>query len=1472
MRKLIKNIFWAVLLVAMTAQFAQAFSLIGPGATGGSGGDAWEQPIIGYGLPGDVGTPKNIAEEYRRVTPVMYYASDATFISFFGTAGLTNIDSAFAIMNGVLCGQTNASLFLTSPTNGIVAGSISDPYTGIPIVISSSNNLDAYTRDLTDFPLESQQLNYTAQALGLFDMRSATLELLVEQMGLAEPERYAWTLHDRYLPPGGKCPLDELYLVVQRNFDIIDTPLNQTQYSPYINGTLYTYDIIEFCTGPNPLAFTLPVAVDIFADTYTAVASFRLYFGGFYTSLTRDDVAGLRYLMTSNNINFEATAPSGAQLLQTNILAPQLFTTAPIGLLFSQSVTNDPNTLLGLYPGLTYLSVGTNYLNQITTNIGAYFTNLAGPFTNHVDFSNNVAVYPTNGTIPFTNWSPVQYGGIQLLPTLSLATFLAQARVSDPVTLQALYPGLLFGNVFTNFHLLQVTTNISSFFTNLAGPYTNHVPLSNGVAVYPANGTVPFTNWSPIQYGDPPQLLRTLPLTPLLFFAQFIDPVTLEGLYPGLLVDHVVTNYLAVQITTNVFPYFTNQSVLPVFSNSANGIRLPNITTLTNLYYFTNQPGPTIINYDTSSYLSITTLDLATFSGQSYTNDPATMQALYPGLQIVNFSKFPTTLYVTNFVTYLTNYNGAPYSTPPITVTKAISTNSYFGDIYAYTFGNVFTNHYYTNRIVRTRSIWLTNFIGAPFGSRSFTFTNDAFITNRMVSGDFFIYPTNWCGFDLLLSTKPNVNPPYSYGPTNTVIFQGYTSTSGLTYGLTNFVSDIFTNYLIAVRPGICEPVLVFGTNYTTNAIYKYEYNFLNVVTNHYYSNSMVSLFITNIYYVPGGSPDLLATNIYQTNFFTNLPSGDFYIVPTNWCGYQIVSLLTNLIAPTNIVLTNQGFGSGTITSAQYTVVEYLTYTNYTYSIRPGFCEPVVGFATNYTTNIVVNYQYDYVNLVTNTFYTNSPLVTVVTNDAVWTNGLVGWVTNILQVYSNSVYQPDGTFYIVPTTWCGFQLLGLQTNILTSTNQVVATNLLGVAILPGQQYSVTTYAPSTNYIFSIRPGVCEPALAITTNFSTNSVTQYNYYFGNSVITNNYVTNSPIITVTTNKAVWTNGLVGMITNIIYTTTNYGISGDFYIIPQGDCDFRRITNMLSAVVYTTNTFTATNLSGVDIGQQYVQTTVSAYTNTTFLVQASTCATVPAAAALRQGIGRVEFIRANYDSLLGQFFQPLTNYYTMVRVTNSQPVTEFYQRVITQPDFLIRARDLANGPSGIPAVGGVARNLNFDQSQILAGLAGPGTIIPTTSFTYNKVGNIYANGSQNFFFITTNGFLNEYTGGSFFGTSNRLSVIAWGSFDGSTNDPVVYPNGTSIANVVNQLFISVTPTTVPDATNGVAYPAVSFAGSGGQLPYTWSAPNLSGLVPGMTFNAGTATLSGTPTATGTFSFTLQLTDAVNRTVSLNYSILIH
>jgi len=362
-----------------------------------------------------------------------------------------------------------------------------------------------------------------------------------------------------------------------------------------------------------------------------------------------------------------------------------------------------------------------------------------------------------------------------------------------------------------------------------------------------------------------------------------------------------------------------------------------------------------------------------------------------------------------------------------------------------------------------------------------------------------------------------------------------------------------------------------------------------------------------------------------------------------------------------------------------------------------------------------------------------------------------------------------------------------------------------------------------------------------------------------------------VILSTNIYLVTNGLVGTLGTNVTATTNFNvISGDFYIPPAAWCNYSILSNQLQTTVYFTNTLTATNVPGVaNLGQQYQQFTITDYTNSILVAQPSLCSTLSPPPALRQGIEGVQFLRANYDSLIGQFFQPVTNKYTMVVVTNGQQVTEYYQRVVTHPDFLLDARDLASPNTAQIGVSFVTRNLNFDSSQVLPGLAGPGTITPTTTFTYNKAGQVYYMQSLGFNGLSTNSFLSQ-------NTLSQSALLQWASFDGSTNPPVLYPTSASISNIVNQMYIQVSPAAVPNATNSVPY-TVTFTATGGQSPYTWAAPNISTLVPGMTFTTNpddSATLSGTPpasTAGGVFNFTLQVSDSANRQVNLNYTITI-
>jgi len=88
-----------------------------------------------------------------------------------------------------------------------------------------------------------------------------------------------------------------------------------------------------------------------------------------------------------------------------------------------------------------------------------------------------------------------------------------------------------------------------------------------------------------------------------------------------------------------------------------------------------------------------------------------------------------------------------------------------------------------------------------------------------------------------------------------------------------------------------------------------------------------------------------------------------------------------------------------------------------------------------------------------------------------------------------------------------------------------------------------------------------------------------------------------------------------------------------------------------------------------------------------------------------------------------------------------------------------------------------------------------------------------------------------------------------------------------------LSVTTTSpLTGATLSTAY-SVTVTASGGIQPYSWSVATGSTLPAGLTLASGTpsATISGTPTATGTFQFTLNVTDSESPTVTVSATFLL-
>jgi hypothetical protein len=363
MLRSVKNIFWMLALV-VGAQSAFGFALEGPIPPTGTP-DIFETPDIAYGLGGDLSTPKDLKEGFRRNTPVMYYSFDLSFYDYFGAQGIAEIDKAMAMFNAV-------------------------------------GDVSQYSSDLNEWPTDSRGANYRAVANDLTDVKSWVMWMMTEQLGFTEPTRWVWAIHSRiHLTPGPACPANMEYLVFQRNFSIMPTGPDTYPTTSYVNGVLYSYFIDEVCAPPNPVADAVEFPVDPLSQPYSAVADgFSEWYAGlspgqYYTSLTREDVGAMRYLFETNNLNPEA---SGARVTEfvTND-APQIVTTQDLNALATAAKVNNAAALQALFPGLTILSTSNYFGLQVTTNVTEILRNSpldpAGAPPSHPFFSTN---YTTN--------------------------------------------------------------------------------------------------------------------------------------------------------------------------------------------------------------------------------------------------------------------------------------------------------------------------------------------------------------------------------------------------------------------------------------------------------------------------------------------------------------------------------------------------------------------------------------------------------------------------------------------------------------------------------------------------------------------------------------------------------------------------------------------------------------------------------------------------------------------------------------------------------------------------------------------------------------------------------------------------------------------------------------------------------------------------------------------------------------------
>jgi hypothetical protein len=121
-----------------------------------------------------------------------------------------------------------------------------------------------------------------------------------------------------------------------------------------------------------------------------------------------------------------------------------------------------------------------------------------------------------------------------------------------------------------------------------------------------------------------------------------------------------------------------------------------------------------------------------------------------------------------------------------------------------------------------------------------------------------------------------------------------------------------------------------------------------------------------------------------------------------------------------------------------------------------------------------------------------------------------------------------------------------------------------------------------------------------------------------------------------------------------------------------------------------------------------------------------------------------------------------------------------------------------------------------------------------------------------------------------STATTNFIWGSFDGSTNDPVVYPSGSSIMNLEAQILFQIITASLPNGKVGLAYPATQLQAAGGVLPYsswTW-ANGWPSLPPGLSISSA-GVITGTPRAAGTFGLVVSVTGGDSRTITRSLSI---
>lgn len=766
-------------------------------------------------------------------------------------------------------------------------------------------------------------------------------------------------------------------------------------------------------------------------------------------------------------------------------------------------------------------------------------------------------------------------------------------------------------------------------------------------------------------------------------------------------------------------------------------------------------PGTQVVVTNKDVFQTITNIDLTLFSSQTLTSPPAALLAQYPNLIISSTNIYSSNVVTTNLV--LTNL---------LSVTKFVNTNVLnfitnddlaFFSSFASTSGPTALQARYPSLFIRA-----TNTYPALDIQKVVTTTNSL--------GNFY---TNFLGMVQL--TNQDLNALYLQSRTNPpaaiqALYPGvvFNLTNSYATTVVSVATIIITNVPSPFGP---PPLFKFLTNYVTNLVTIYEYSLPNVITNEYSPYNQVDVREYTLTREPFGPPNIGRTNLSTTTYYTNQPSGSFYIVDRAanpaLIRYSFVDVNGNpLVSVTNVVtITNSVFPTTTFFFTNFVgggggfrqevVTHFTNVTRGAYPVLftgPGNAVLV----TNYVTNLISKFTYDLPNLK----ILSSNSVGLVTLESQRIPGTITTAT----VASNFV---NGTFYIVPTNLAGYSFIpgfGVTNNVRITNNIVTV-----VDPVTQQQYVENSMYNFASASFAVNPIEFLPngggALTVITNFTTNTITAYAYKFGN-VLTNPAPVGiqSPRVDLRTTTFVPPNELT-------ITDEPFVAQLPLGSILIDDGTFAFTGSQLGSVSMVTNVvFDVTNVvSGKTIRQEIVYP----FTNIVYRINPVTFQSANGL-ALRPGVDHITFVPVVYNDVLDQLNIAFTNTFTGTVITNSKAYTQTYRRIINRPDILFSAGDLGTLSDNVtPVLSSRTLATGWINNAAANGGAayGPGTIVPGITITFNKLGP----SSENFFpgFGNANGFPTE---------ADAIQYYFWGSFDGTTAPPIVYPQDLSLQDLEN------------------------------------------------------------------------------------------